>query len=93
MSAFIVEFYDANSGALIGSAGESSHFGGSMPTVGDIVFIPESKKDFGLPRDPSKFHAHEVKGRYFFPTLDGAPCLVKMTVLKRRATDFEMNLL
>jgi hypothetical protein len=92
MSGFILEFYDANSGAVIGNAGESSHYGGSMPSPGDIVFVPESKKDFGLPRDPSKFYAHEVKGRYFFPTLDG-PCIVKITVIKRTASDFEKNLL
>ena len=93
MSGFLVEFHDAETGAFISSGCESSHYGGSMPAVGDIVFIPDSKKDFSVPRDPGKFRAHEVKGRYFFPTLDGAPCIVKMTVVKRVASELESKLL
>ncbi len=93
MSSFIVDFYDAASAKYIGPGWNSSHLGGEMPNVGDIIFAPESKKDFGLPRDPDKYRAYDVTRRYFFPDIEGGPCLVKVFVTVRDVSDVERTLL
>ena len=93
MSGFILEFYDAKSSAYIGFGFESSQYGGVLPNVGDTIFAPLSKKDFGLPREADKYRAYDVEHRYFFPMLEGGPCIVKAFVIERDLSALERNML
>jgi hypothetical protein len=93
MSSFIVDLYDAATGAYIGPGWNSSHLGGVPPKVGDTILAPLSKRDFGLPRDADKYWASDIVRLYFLPTLDGAPCLIKALVNQREVSEMERSLL
>jgi hypothetical protein len=93
MSSFIMEIYDAETGAYVGPGWNSSHFGGAMPDVGDTIFAPLSERDMGPPRDPDKFYAWKITHRYFIPSLEGGPCHVKALATQREPSSIERNLI
>ena len=93
MTSFVLEFHDATTGDLLGGGGDSTHFGGVLPRVGDVVLEPLSKKHFGMPRDVDKYYAFEILKVCFIPHLNGGPLLVKALATQRRLSEAERAML
>lgn len=79
MSHFIAECYEQLDGKLMfnGSTFESGHVGGVVPSIGDTLIVPLSKKT------PDQIITFTVRERVLTADTAGGPALIRLIVTKR----------